>query len=182
MELESTHPLITASLKFLGSHWPAAVSFEALLAAAQAAAMAERVGGDEFDEAEILREALASAYRAGFLEFQIFPREVTNVVSQRPKVSRLARFLLERGESASNQLHVFMKFPDPLSRRLVQLLDGTRDREMLTRDLIEYVRSGHGKVLENGVLVDEMAKVAAILERRVSEELASLAREGMLES
>jgi methyltransferase-like protein len=182
MELESAHPLITASLKFLGSHWPAAVSFEALLAAARAAATVERIRGDEFDEAEILREALASAYRAGFLEFQIFPHEVTNVVSQRPKASRLARFLLERGDSTSNQLHVFMKFPDPLSRRLVQLLDGTRDREMLTRDLIEYVRSGHGEALENGVLVENIADVAAILERRVREGLESLAREGMLVS
>jgi methyltransferase-like protein len=182
MELESQHPLITASLKALGSHWPAAVSFEALLTTARAAAMVEKIDGDEFDEAKILGEALANAYRVGFIEFQIFPHQVTNVVSQRPMVSRWARFLLERGDSTSNQLHVFMKFPDPLSRRLLQLLDGTRDREMLTRDLIEYVRSGHGEVLENGVPVENMADVAAVLERRVREGLESLAREGMLVS
>ncbi len=73
-----------------------------------------------------------------------------------------------------------MRFPDPLSRRLVQLLDGTRDREMLTRDLIEYVRSGRGEVLENGVRSRTKAEVAVILERRVHEGLESLAREGML--
>ena len=102
------------------------------------------------------------------------------MVSERPSVSELARFLLERGEFATNQLHLSMKFPDPLSRRLVQLLDGTRDREMLTRDLIEYVRSGRGQVLENGVLVENPDEVAIILERRVREGLESLAREGML--
>jgi hypothetical protein len=75
---------------------------------------------------------------------------------------------------------VSMNFPDPLSRRLVQLLDGTRDREMLTRDLIEYVRAGRGKLLENGALVENMAEVASILERRVREGLESLAWEGML--
>jgi hypothetical protein len=182
MEIESTHPLITASLKSLGSHWPAAISFEALLATARTAATVERIGATGFDEAEILGEALLSAYRAGFLELQIFPHEVTHVISQRPMVSRLARFQLERGDSTSNQLHVFVKFPNPLSRRLVQLLDGTRDREMLTRNLIEYVRSGQGEVLEDGVLVENMPDIAAILERRVREGLESLAREGMLVS
>jgi hypothetical protein len=62
----------------------------------------------------------------------------------------------------------------------VQLLDGTRDRETLKRDLIEYVRMGRGKLLEDGVPVENMAEVPAILERRVREGLESLAREGML--
>jgi hypothetical protein len=73
-----------------------------------------------------------------------------------------------------------MKFPDPLSRRLVQLLDGTRNQEMLARELLEFVRSGRGKLFENGVPVENMAEVAAMLERRVREGLESLAREGML--
>lgn len=88
------------------------------------------------------------AYRCGFLQLHVLAHEVTNVISERPSVSRLARFLLEPGEFATNQLHVSMKFPDPLSRRLLQLLDGTRDREMLMRELIEYVRAGRCKLLE----------------------------------
>jgi methyltransferase-like protein/2-polyprenyl-3-methyl-5-hydroxy-6-metoxy-1,4-benzoquinol methylase len=179
-ELETTHPLICAALKSLWSHWPAEVSFEALLATVRAGRAAEATGRTDGDESEILAEALVRAYRCGFLQLHVLPHEVTNVISERPSVSRLARFLLERGEFATNQLHVSMKFPDPLSRRLVQLLDGTRDREMLTRDLIEYVRAGPGKLLENGAPVENAAEVASILERRVREGLASLAREGML--
>ena len=53
---------------------------------------------------------------------------------------------------------------------------------MLTRDLIEHVRSGRGNVLENGILVENMDEVATILERRLHEGLESLAREGMLVS
>jgi hypothetical protein len=64
----------------------------------------------------------------------------------------------------------------------VQLLDGTRNQEMLTRELLEFVRSGRGKLLESGVVVENMGQVAAILERRVREGLESLAREGMLVS
>ena len=91
----------------------------------------------------------------------VFPHEVTNTISDRPATSRLVRFQLERGESATNQLHVLMKFPDPLSRQLVQLLDGTRTQQRLVRELLEFVRSGRGKVFENGVLIENMSEVAA---------------------
>jgi len=178
-ELETTHPLICAALKILWSNWPAAVSFETLLETARNEAGAA-VDLSEGNDAETLAEALSRAYRTGFLQLQIFPYKVTNVVSERPSASKLARYQLERGESATNQLHVSLRYLDPLSRQLVQLLDGTRDRETLTGELIEFVRSGRGKVLENGVTVENMAEVAVILERRVREGLEALAREGML--
>jgi methyltransferase-like protein len=179
-ELETNHSLVRAALKSLWSHWPAAVSFEALLATARAAATSKAVALSESNELETLAEALTRAYRAGFLGMQVFPHQVTNTISDRPSTSKLARFQLERGDSATSQLHVLMKFPDPLSRRLVQLLDGTRNQEMLARELLEFVRSGRGKLFEDGVPVENMAEVAAILERRVREGLESLAREGML--
>ncbi|MBV9297780.1 MAG: hypothetical protein JO066_02290, partial [Verrucomicrobia bacterium] len=140
------------------------------------------VARSEIEEVSTLAEALMVVYRVGFLQLQVVPHEVTNVVSQCPSTSRLTRFLLERGDFAINQLHASIKFPDPLSRRLVQLLDGTRDQEMLTRDLLEYVKAGHGEVFENGILVENPAEVAAVLERRVREGLKSLAREAMLVS
>ena len=179
-ELETSHPLIYAALKSLWLQWPVAVSFEALLGTARAETATEAAGCA--DEPTTLSRALMIAYRAGFLRLQVLPNDVTNVVSQRPSTSKLTRYLLERGNLATNQLHVSMKFPDPVSRRLVQLLDGTRDQEMLTRDLIEYVRAGRGEVFENGSLVEDVAEVAVILERRVREGLDSLAREGMLVS
>jgi methyltransferase-like protein/SAM-dependent methyltransferase len=181
-ELETTDPLFSAALNSLCLQWPAAVSFHALLAAAQTAATAHASGRSGAEEAATLAEALMRAYRAGFLQLQVFPHAVTNMVSERPSVSRLARLMLEHGESAISQLHVLMRFPDPLSRRLVQLSDGSRDQEMLVHDLVEHVRSGRGNVLEDGVLVENMDEVAVILKRRAREGLESLAREGMLVS
>ncbi len=104
------------------------------------------------------------------------------MVSERPAISRLARFQLERGQSATNQLHVIMKFPDPLSRRLVQLLDGTRDREMVRRDLLEYRPGGTRRSAGERRPGHNLAEVDDILRRRVDEGLKSLAREGMLEA
>jgi methyltransferase-like protein/SAM-dependent methyltransferase len=177
LEMEATHPLISAALKYLVSQWPVAVSFESLLGAARAA-----TGGDLVDEIEILANTLTSAYRIGFVELRVSPPELTNRVSERPSVSRLARYQLERGEWAVNQSHVLIKFPDLLSRRLVQLLDGMRDQEMLRRDLLDFVQSGQGAVLKNGVRIENLAEVEVILKRRVREGLESLARKGMLVS
>jgi methyltransferase-like protein/SAM-dependent methyltransferase len=177
LEMQATHPMIGAALNELVSHWPVAVSFEALLGAALAA-----TAGDLADETEILANTLASAYRIGFVELHISPPQLTNKVSERPAVSRLARYQLERGEWAVNQSHVLIKLPDSLSRRLVQLLDGTRDQEMLRRDLLDFVQSGRGALLENGVRIENIAEVEVILERRIREGLESLAREGMLVS
>jgi methyltransferase-like protein len=177
LEMQATHPFICAALNFLVSQWPVAVSFESLLAAGRPGS-----AGELGDEPEILANTLTSAYRIGFVELQISPPEVANRVSERPSVSRLARFQLERGEWAVNQSHVLIKFPDPLSRKLVHLLDGTRDQEMLRRDLLEFVRSGQGEVLENGVRIEDITEVETILQRRVREGLESLAREGMLVS
>ncbi len=179
-ELQTAHPLLQAALKSLWLHWPGTISFEELLADAQAAATSKvPVAPSESDE-QTLVEGLTRAYRAGFLQMHIFPNHLTNLVSDRPSVSRLARFQLERGESATSQLHVLIKFPDPLSRRLVQLLDGTRNQKMLARELLEFVRSEQGKLYEDGVLVEDLGKVATILESRVRAGLNSLAREGML--
>jgi methyltransferase-like protein/SAM-dependent methyltransferase len=177
LEMQATHPLISAALKYLVSQWPVVVSFEALLGAARTAAT-----GDLVDEIEILANTLTSAYRIGFVELQISPPELTNRASERPLVSRLARYQLERGEWAVNQTHVLIKFSDSLSRKLVQLLDGTRDQERLRRDLLDFVQSGQGAVIENGVQIENMTEVEVILERRIREGLESLAREGMLVS
>jgi SAM-dependent methyltransferase len=179
-EVETAHPLIRAALKIIGAQWPCSISFETLLNKARAAVAEESIALSQGDEPGTLAEALTRVYRAGFLQLQVLPHEVTNKISERPIASRLARFQLERGDSAINQLHVSLKFPDPLSRQLVPLLDGTRDQKMLTRELIEFVRSGRGKVYENDLLVENLDQVSVILERRVREGVESLAREGML--
>ncbi len=179
-ELETAHPLISAALKFLWSKWPGEVSFDTLLGVAREAAASKKSSDSVEHEAETLAVALMRVYRSGFLHMHITPHQLTNEVSQYPSVSNLARRQLEGSQSATNQLHVAMNFPDSLSRHLVQLLDGTRDREALVRELVEFIRSGRGILIENGVTVDDPTEVATLLERRVREGLASLAREGML--
>jgi methyltransferase-like protein len=177
-ELETAHPLISEALSILSSNWPCEIHFEQLLTEASTKATAL----DETENAWTLAEALSRAYRTGFLHLHIAPHQLTNAVSQYPAVSNLVRAQLASGETATNQFHVAMKFPDRLSRRLVELLDGTRDQEALTHALAEFVRNGHAELFDNGAPVRDLDAVATILRRRVREGLDSLAHEAMLVS
>jgi hypothetical protein len=54
---------------------------------------------------------------------------------ERPVASALARLQAARGSQITNLWHATVEVPDQLGRRLITLLDGTRDREALLRAL-----------------------------------------------
>jgi methyltransferase-like protein len=176
-ELGTTHPLVSGALKALSARQPSSMPGRTLLEETRNSGGATSASFSE-DEAT-LAAALTKAYRAGFVELYTSPFCVANRVGHRPAVSKLARFQLTIGECATNQLHTSIRFPDPVSRQLIVLLDGTRDENDLVRELIEFVESGRGKIYEDGMLVEARDQIARMLERRVHEGLKSLAQEGM---
>jgi methyltransferase-like protein/SAM-dependent methyltransferase len=176
-ELATANPLFAAALDFLSARHPCSVPFGALL---QGALGSRSESANPSDATAALEAALLKAFRGSFLFFHAYPPKVTNRVTERPVTSKLARFQLTRGDFATNQLHHSHEFPDPFARRLVSLLDGTRDQAALTRDLIEFAKSTGGPVYENGVLVTNPDELPNAIGRRLPEALASLARLGML--
>jgi SAM-dependent methyltransferase len=175
-ELETAHPLISQAMTILSSKWPGEIFFDDLLGEA----LSKTAVNAEGDNSATLAQALSRAYRTGFLQLHVASHHLTTSASKYPMVSKLALAQLANGDSACNQLHLWIKFPDALSRRLVQLLDGTRDQETLTRDLVEFVRCGQGELIENGVMVRDLNEAETILRRRVKEGLESLVRAAML--
>jgi hypothetical protein len=159
---------------------PCFVSFVRLLDVARTAIGRKSGAHSEFDDSETLADALVRAYRTGSLRLNLFPPEVTNRVSDRPATSELARLELQHSDCATSPLHISRRFPDTISRQLILLLDGTRDQQLVARDLIEIVQSSGTPVYENGTLVEGPDAIAAVVERHVPEGLQSLARAGML--
>jgi len=177
-ELTTGHPLIATALRVLSAEQPASVSVKTLLDMVRSTS--PEVPTSLAEDEKTLADALTKAYRAGFVELYVSPFCVTNRAGQCPAVSKLVRFELSRGETATNQLHTSIRFPDPVSRQLIVLLDGTRDENALVQELIGFVESGRSKIYEDGVLVQDRDQIAQVLERRVCEGLKSLAQEGML--
>jgi methyltransferase-like protein len=90
------------------------------------------------------------------------------------------RFQLRKTEVATSQLHKRVRFEDPLSRDVAQLLDGTRDLEGITQTVLESIRTGQAEVRENKMVVTEPDRIAKLIEQQVREVLRALAREGLL--
>ena len=192
--VETAHPLVTAAFAVLCSEYPCSVSFSHLLERATAIVADRDVSGPaasspagpfdagtaEIAAAEVLQVALLRAHLAGFLFLHMQPHRVANRAGPRPAVSRLARYQLDRGDIVTNQLQRSIRFPDPLGRRLAQLLDGTRDQSALIAELARTVQEGGVPLVENGDRVTDESAVRALLAKRVEEGLVSLAREGML--
>jgi len=74
-------------------------------------------------------------FKAGMLELQAFPG-VARAAGERPCASALARYQAGRGESTVATLwHHAVRIEDDESRRALALLDGTRDRTEIAREM-----------------------------------------------
>ena len=179
-ELETAHPLVAPTLKYICAEWPRAVSFSELLDHGKASTASNAATTSFGNHTAWLAEALLSAYKGGLLQLHVAPRLVVNKVSEYPISSALARFQLKRSEYATSQLHKLVRLDDPLSRQLVQLLDGTRNHQAIIQALLASIRSGQVELYENGAVLTDPDLISDAVERRFPEVLRALAREGLL--
>ena len=179
-ELETNHGLVAASFRYLCSEWPCSVAFGLVLDHARREAAGNGGSPGLEDQASLLAQAWTNAYKGGFLQLHTnFPR-VVNKVSVYPECSALVRFQLRRTGAVTNQLHQRVRFDDPLSRDVAQLLDGSRDEEAITHIILESVRTGQAEIRENNAKVTDPCRIAAALKLQIREVLAALARQGLL--
>ena len=118
------HPLVIDALKRAAGAWPAAVWVRDLL-------------GPEAGDAEraALCDALLRSYAANLVALHVYPPRLTTTAADAPQTSALARHQAREGAVVTNLRHASVRIEDELGRRLVTLLDGTRDRAALAADL-----------------------------------------------
>jgi methyltransferase-like protein/ubiquinone/menaquinone biosynthesis C-methylase UbiE len=122
--LATDSPAVEAAMRAIGSRYPGSLDFDHLVAAATAAARtpAERGVSDE-----ILAEALFRAFSTGVSGFVLREPQVTFDVGERPTASAWARWQSVRSERVTNLFHETVGVSNDAERRLLPLLDGTRD-------------------------------------------------------
>jgi trans-aconitate methyltransferase len=119
--LTTDHELIKRALVRLGEAWPHPVPVATL------------IGSD--DGADALCNTLLRAYAANLVQLHVWAPELATAPSERPVASALARLQAAEGTRITNLRHASVDVPDALGRRLITLLDGTRDRAALLREL-----------------------------------------------
>ncbi|HEX6618134.1 MAG TPA: class I SAM-dependent methyltransferase [Solirubrobacteraceae bacterium] len=122
--LTTDHPLVVDSLERAAGAWPAALWVRDLLGP-QATP----------DDRGALCDALLRSYAANLVALHVDPPRPTTTPGEAPRASALARHQALAGQMVTNLRHASVRIEDDLGRRLVTLLDGSRDRAALAAEL-----------------------------------------------
>jgi SAM-dependent methyltransferase len=125
--LTTDNPLVLAALERAAEAWPAAVWVRDL-AAADAAGVS-------------LCDAFLRAYAANLVALHVHPPPLTTTPGERPRTTALVRHQAASGDAVTNLRHTTVRIEDDLGRRLLTLLDGTRDRAALIAELRDVALS-----------------------------------------
>ncbi len=122
--LRTEHELVVAALTSVAGSWPAAVP------------IARLVGDDPAPgDRETLCEALLRCFAGNVVQLGVHPPALAAQPGDTPLASPLARLQARERISLANLRHATVKLDDELARRLLMLLDGTRDRAALLAEL-----------------------------------------------
>ena len=129
MAVTVAQPFVKAAIATLCEAWPARLRYDEILEQAQA-----KLPQPDATATVMLSELLMKMYGAGLMEIDTHPWSYPPSASDKPCVSKLARFQCKEGIRVTSLRHQSVDLDDAAARRLVVLLDGTRDRNELARE------------------------------------------------
>lgn len=173
-----SHPLTKASLLHLAEFYPDAIPYPAVEeVAVQQVTLA---GSSEWDVEQLVGE-LFSLYAHRAIRLTLTPETHYHGIPLHPKAHALAQAqAAAQFEHLATVRHTTLEI-DPLTRQLVQLMDGTRTLDELVAELVVYlVHHTAREVIRGGVPVPELPQDGQILTgcRRLVE---LFARHGLFE-
>lgn len=151
--ITTNNPVMIAALGHLGAIWPQADTFAGLLHASRS------------PDAEELAAILRTLVVAEMVDPRATPG-LARKAGAHPKASAVARWEAAQGGDVTTLHHRHVEVQDQFVRRLLALLDGTRDRTELLRDLVAAFPETPRELIEEGLdrNLDECGKLALLLE------------------
>jgi SAM-dependent methyltransferase len=139
---ETDYALGKAALLVLPHPGPGGLHFQELFDHATSALVEATVSPDAPGQTpDDLASFLLKLYGAGLVELRSTRPPGARSISPRPVVSELARWQSARGECVTSLFHRTIRLEDDIGLRLLQVLDGTRDRTAVVDALVEFVKS-----------------------------------------
>jgi SAM-dependent methyltransferase len=141
--MQIDHPLTKAALAYLGEIWGRSLKTETLLSAAKQ--IVENAGSESDDwnrEFETTRTILLQiALASDLVELHAFGAEAPQTVGDSPQVNKLSRWQLRDADNVLTLLNKDLKLEDKTARHLLAIMDGTRNREEIVRQMRSSVRA-----------------------------------------
>ena len=150
------HPVLVDALTRIGAAWPAALPI---------AALAGDDGGEDFDaRLMVVCESLLACAGAKLVRLHAHPPALAKRPGKRPRVSPLARLQARERDYVTTLWHTSIKLEDELGWRLLELLDGTRDRAALLAALRKGMKGGYPHLARDlDRSLDTLGRVALIM-------------------
>jgi len=179
--LKTKNTVLKALLYTLTECWPAALPFEEISALVTKKLSDVIVTGEQEQVSvpKVCNSFLLQLLIRGDLDFRFVENRFTTKVSERPCVSSLARHQARTGTAITTLRHNMLN-PDAITRLLLQVIDGTKNRSELADIVAQLIKSGTVKVtIQNGGENLDMKRVHELTVDRVLEQLRKY---GMLQS
>ncbi len=174
--------LTKTALMLLAKRWPQTLPFEELAAMSHATLRPDSAGAALSDaDLQAFGDRMLQGYAARVVELRTTAPRVTATVSARPLASPLARLQAEHSSTVTNMRHEPVTLPD-LPRRMLPLLDGTRDIDALVVAVVQLALDGKIGVREQegGPVVTEPAALERVLRQSVTDTLPRIAHVALL--
>jgi len=175
--IQIDHPLTKAALLYLSERWPRRQHFGDVVGAAKE--LLNRAGSGDLtvsdEDVGGLHSVLFRMFGSGMLDLHVHEPSYCDHLTEKPTASLLARWQAAHSTDLSNLRHEGLRIKDPFTLKLVQLLDGTRNEDQLSADMLAYVRSPEFHASQQ-----ERAQIADRLSVHLKQNLLGIAKDALL--
>jgi methyltransferase-like protein len=179
--IETEFPITKAAFLVLKEQWPRAIEMSALFEKAK-----REIEGMGFHKKEndgelrrVLFVDLLHCYSLNLVEFHTWQGNFTNEILPYPKTSRLSQYFLSKRGVTVNQRHMPVHL-DPVSIRLVPVLDGTRNQDELMDYLMTSVDEGKLILKREKIPLNEKGQFHQALKEAMEGAFVKLSTSAML--
>ena len=140
---EIDHPLTKMFLFLLGQKWAKAVQFTELLEEAKQTLDKKGFKTDNWEkEIDITRQILLQlCLTTDFIYLHLYQPPAATKVPLKPEINKLARWQLGLGSNVYTLFNQNFNAADPVLKKLLELMDGTRNNSDLIKSLKEFLKS-----------------------------------------
>lgn len=172
-------PATKAAFHVLSRRWPEALPFRAL--AADVAALSKGADGRDGDAlTQHLAAELLFCHSRDVVELHSWTPPIRRRPPERPRAPLIARLQASRTPTVTNLRHEAARL-DPVTERLLPMLDGETSRRELVERLAGLAQQGALDLERRGQKVRDPAQVRELLEEVVSDALDRLGQMALLE-
>jgi methyltransferase-like protein len=179
--IETEFPVTKAAFLVLKEQWPKAIAMKALYenAIKKIREMSIVPTENDMDLYKILFSDLLHCYSLNVVELHTWQSDFINEILPYPKTSRLSQYLLRKWGFIVNQRHMPVHL-DPISTRLIPLLDGTRNQDELMDDLMTSVNEGKLVLKKENIPLNEKGQLHRALREAMEKSFVNLSKAAML--